>query len=271
MENGTLSSVKFSGCKCRKTASFDFKLKKRGKKFNVYKGRMHSCCADIQYAAVKARANEKGSSSDLVDYVIALEAAINIALRFSKCFKNNLTVQFPELHLAVMDNVSVFNKLFSKGSRALSSEEYVLFEPYIKDLKYFVTAEGIVTDTCPVVIQELCHFSYHESNGMNVLRGLRGAWEKNGKSFRLASAFFYTFVQLSICDSKLYFSRFPIFYIKLPLQNIRVSSRHLLNRLTITILSHSYHNHPALLTLLTKTVVFFNIYKKKTTHLIMTC
>lgn len=187
MENGTLSSVKFSGCKCRKTASFDFKLKKRGKKFNVYKGRMHSCCADIQYAAVKASANEKGSSSDLVDYVMALEAAINIALRFSKCFKNNLTVQFPELHLAVMDNVSVFNKLFSMGSRALSSEEYVLFEPYIKDLKYFVTAEGIVTDTCPVVIQELCHFSYHESNGMNVLRGLRGTWEKNGKSFRLAS------------------------------------------------------------------------------------
>lgn len=106
---------------------------------------------------------------------------------FSKYCKNNLTVQFPELHLAVMDTVSVFNKLFSRGSRALSTDEYVLFEPYIKDLKYFVTADGSVTDACPVVIQELCHFSYHESNGTNILRGLRGAWEKNGKSFRLAS------------------------------------------------------------------------------------
>lgn len=187
MENGTLPSIKYSGCKSRKTASFDFKLKKRGKKFNVYKGRMHSCCADIQYAAVKASANEKGSSMDLIDYVKALEVGINVALMFSKYCKNNLTVQFPELHLAVMDTVSVFNKLFSRGSRALSTDEYVLFEPYIKDLKYFVTADGSVTDACPVVIQELCHFSYHESNGTNILRGLRGAWEKNGKSFRLAS------------------------------------------------------------------------------------
>lgn len=33
--------------------------------------------------------------------------------------------------------------------------------------------------------------------------------------------------------------------------------QHLLNRLTITIPSHSNHNHTALLTLLTKTRVFF--------------
>lgn len=187
MGNETLPSIKFSGCNCEKTASFDFKAKKRGKKFNVYKGQMYSCCNDIQYAAVKTSAKGKGSSQDLVDYVKATDVAINLALMFSKCRKNNLTVQFPELHLAVMDNVSIITKLFSGDCRTLSSKEYVLFEPYIKGLQHFVTVDGVVTDSCPVVIQELCHFSYHESNGTNILRGLRGAWEKNGKSFRLSS------------------------------------------------------------------------------------
>lgn len=88
---------------------FDFKFKKRGKKFNVYKGWMYLCCVDIQYVVVKVRVNEKGSSLDFVDYVMVLEVVINIVFRFLKCFKNNLMVQFLELYLVVMDNVSVFN------------------------------------------------------------------------------------------------------------------------------------------------------------------
>lgn len=131
---------------------FDFKFKKRGKKFNVYKGWMYLCCVDIQYVVVKVRVNEKGSSLDFVDYVIVLEVVINIVFRFLKCFKNNLMVQFLELYLVVMDNVSVFNKFFFKGFCVLLSEEYVLFEFYIKDLKYFVIVEGIVIDMCFVVI-----------------------------------------------------------------------------------------------------------------------
>lgn len=131
---------------------FDFKFKKRGKKFNVYKGWMYLCCVDIQYVVVKVRVNEKGSSLDFVDYVIVLEVVINIVFRFLKCFKNNLMVQFLELYLVVMDNVSVFNKFFFKGFCVLLSEEYVLFEFYIKDLKYFVIVEGIVIDICFVVI-----------------------------------------------------------------------------------------------------------------------
>lgn len=131
---------------------FDFKFKKRGKKFNVYKGWMYLCCVDIQYVVVKVRVNEKGSSLDFVDYVIVLEVVINIVFRFLKCFKNNLMVQFLELYLVVMDNVSVFNKFFFKGFCVLLSEEYVLFEFYIKDLKYFVIVEGMVIDMCFVVI-----------------------------------------------------------------------------------------------------------------------
>lgn len=131
---------------------FDFKFKKRGKKFNVYKGWMYLCCVDIQYVVVKVRVNEKGSSLDFVDYVIVLEVVINIVFRFLKCFKNNLMVQFLELYLVVMDNVSVFNKFFFMGFCVLLSEEYVLFEFYIKDLKYFVIVEGIVIDMCFVVI-----------------------------------------------------------------------------------------------------------------------
>lgn len=131
---------------------FDFKFKKRGKKFNVYKGWMYLCCVDIQYVVVKVRVNEKGSSLDFVDYVMVLEVVINIVFRFLKCFKNNLMVQFLELYLVVMDNVSVFNKFFFMGFCVLLSEEYVLFEFYIKDLKYFVIVEGIVIDMCFVVI-----------------------------------------------------------------------------------------------------------------------
>lgn len=131
---------------------FDFKFKKRGKKFNVYKGWMYLCCVDIQYVVVKVSVNEKGSSLDFVDYVMVLEVVINIVFRFLKCFKNNLMVQFLELYLVVMDNVSVFNKFFFMGFCVLLSEEYVLFEFYIKDLKYFVIVEGIVIDMCFVVI-----------------------------------------------------------------------------------------------------------------------
>lgn len=131
---------------------FDFKFKKRGKKFNVYKGWMYLCCVDIQYVVVKVRVNEKGSSLDFVDYVVVLEVVINLVFRFLKYCKNNLMVQFLELYLVVMDNVSVFNKFFFKGFCVLLSEEYVLFEFYIKDLKYFVIVEGIVIDVCFVVI-----------------------------------------------------------------------------------------------------------------------
>lgn len=131
---------------------FDFKFKKRGKKFNVYKGWMYLCCVDIQYVVVKVRVNEKGSSLDFVDYVMVLEVVINLVFRFLKYCKNNLMVQFLELYLVVMDNVSVFNKFFFKGFCVLLSEEYVLFEFYIKDLKYFVIVEGIVIDMCFVVI-----------------------------------------------------------------------------------------------------------------------
>lgn len=131
---------------------FDFKFKKRGKKFNVYKGWMYLCCVDIQYVVVKVRVNEKGSSLDFVDYVMVLEVVINLVFRFLKYCKNNLMVQFLELYLVVMDNVSVFNKFFFKGFCVLLSEEYVLFEFYIKDLKYFVIVEGIVIDVCFVVI-----------------------------------------------------------------------------------------------------------------------
>lgn len=116
------------------------------------KGWMYLCCVDIQYVVVKVRVNEKGSSLDFVDYVIVLEVVINIVFRFLKCFKNNLMVQFLELYLVVMDNVSVFNKFFFMGFCVLLSEEYVLFEFYIKDLKYFVIVEGIVIDMCFVVI-----------------------------------------------------------------------------------------------------------------------
>lgn len=152
MENGILLFVKFSGCKCRKMVFFDFKFKKRGKKFNVYKGWMYLCCVDIQYVVVKVSVNEKGSSLDFVDYVMVLEVVINLVFRFLKYCKNNLMVQFLEFYLVVMDNVSVFNKFFFKGFCVLLSEEYVLFEFYIKDLKYFVIVEGIVIDMCFVVI-----------------------------------------------------------------------------------------------------------------------
>lgn len=131
---------------------FDFKFKKRGKKFNVYKGWMYLCCVDIQYVVVKVRVNEKGSSLDFVDYVMVLEVVINFVFRFLKYCKNNLMVQFLELYLVVMDNVSVFNKFFFMGFCVLLSEEYVLFEFYIKDLKYFVIVKGIVIDVCFVVI-----------------------------------------------------------------------------------------------------------------------
>lgn len=131
---------------------FDFKFKKRGKKFNVYKGWMYLCCVDIQYVVVKVSVNEKGSSLDFVDYVMVLEVVINFVFRFLKYCKNNLMVQFLELYLVVMDNVSVFNKFFFMGFCVLLSEEYVLFEFYIKDLKYFVIVEGIVIDVCFVVI-----------------------------------------------------------------------------------------------------------------------
>lgn len=131
---------------------FDFKFKKRGKKFNVYKGWMYLCCVDIQYVVVKVSVNEKGSSLDFVDYVMVLEVVINLVFRFLKYCKNNLMVQFLEFYLVVMDNVSVFNKFFFMGFCVLLSEEYVLFEFYIKDLKYFVIVEGIVIDVCFVVI-----------------------------------------------------------------------------------------------------------------------
>ena len=187
MDNGTLPSVCFSGCNCEKTASFDFKCKKRGKRFNVYKGHMYSCCNNIQPAIVKISAHEKGSRKELSDHIRASQAATDFSLKFSKFSKRNAVVEFPEQHLAVMDTVAIFNKIFSWDCRNISSSEYVLFEPYIKNLQYFVTVDGTVTSTCPVVLEELCHFSFYESNCTNILRGLRGAWEKNGRSFRLAS------------------------------------------------------------------------------------
>lgn len=113
---------------------------------------MYLCCVDIQYVVVKVRVNEKGSSLDFVDYVMVLEVVINLVFRFLKYCKNNLMVQFLELYLVVMDNVSVFNKFFFMGFCVLLSEEYVLFEFYIKDLKYFVIVDGIVIDMCFVVI-----------------------------------------------------------------------------------------------------------------------
>ncbi|XP_061162749.1 uncharacterized protein LOC133171971 [Saccostrea echinata] len=185
MDNKTLISTEYSDCNCGKTASFYYKRKKKGNNFNIYKGRMYSCCKDIQTAVVKVTANGKGSKEDLPDYIIASQAAHDLANKFSKLC--SIFVHFPEIHIAEMDTVAIFDTFIPGDCRKLSGDEFVLFEPYVKDLQNFVTREGIVTKVCPAVIQELCHFSFHQSNGDNILRGLKGSWEKNGKSFRLAS------------------------------------------------------------------------------------
>ncbi|XP_048765274.2 uncharacterized protein LOC125673054 [Ostrea edulis] len=185
MNNETLPSMKYSGCTCRKTANFDYKRKRKGKKFNVYKGRMYSCSNDIQTAAVKINTRGEGTQEDLADYVDSSQAAQDLVNKFSKLC--NVSVRFPECHVAEMDTVAVFNRFFSGNCRKPSSDEVILFEPYIEDLQCFISRAGVVTEACPAVIRELCHFSFHESNGTNILRGLKGAWEKNGKGFRLAS------------------------------------------------------------------------------------
>jgi hypothetical protein len=177
--------MKYSGCTCGKTANFDYKSKKKGKKFNIYKGRMYSCSNDIQYAAVKVRTHDKGTEEDLMDYVGSSQAAHDLADKFSKLC--NISVHFPECHIAVMDKVAVFNGFFPENCRKPSCDEVILFEPFIKDLQWFVSRNGVVADSCPTVIGELCHFSFHESKGYNILRGLKGVWEKNGKGFKLAS------------------------------------------------------------------------------------
>jgi hypothetical protein len=128
------------------------------------------------------------------------QVAHGIARKFSK--KCNVTVTFPELHLAVMDKVSVITNIISKR-RKLSSDEFVLFEPYIRgSLEYFVTCEGFVTENCPQIIEELCHFSYNDSNGTDILRGLKGVWRKDGNTFQLASPATEMFSKGSSCGSE---------------------------------------------------------------------
>ncbi|XP_062611185.1 uncharacterized protein LOC134273032 [Saccostrea cucullata] len=180
MNNGTLPSLQRSGCSCEKSANFDFRPKIRGRKFTIYKGKMHSCCNDIQTAAVKFDSTRKGSKESLEIYIKESKTAHDIARKFSKMC--NVTIRFPELHLAVMDEVSFLTNTLS-DSRKLSSEEFVLFEPFIKGrLEYFVTCEGIVTKKCPQIIQELCHFSFQDSNGTSLLRGVKGQQIRvNGK------------------------------------------------------------------------------------------
>lgn len=200
MNNETLPSLIRSGCACEKSANFDFRPKKKGKKFRIYKGNMYSSCTDIERAAVKVDTSRQGSMEVLEKYVLQSQNAHGIARKFSKMC--NVTVSFPELHLAVMDKVSVITNTMSRH-RKLSSDEFVLFEPFIRgSLEYFVTCDGIVTENCPKIIEELCHFSYHDSNGTNILRGLKGVWRKDGCTFQLASPATEMFSKGSSCGSE---------------------------------------------------------------------
>lgn len=81
-----------------------------------------------------------------------------------------------------MDNISEImyaTRMLMRFDKRFSEDEVVAFEELIDgDFKTFIDENGNATENRSEIVDALCHFSYHFSNGEYVLNNIKGV--KNG-------------------------------------------------------------------------------------------
>lgn len=113
----------------------------------------------------------------------------------AKAFNNlmqekKVRIKFTTLYWAQMDEVSKIKQLFFTGERKLTTEETVLFEDDLRvnedkpgkhrELTLFMDCQGKKKHCIAKDLEAFAHFTYHVSNGQQVLCGLDGVQDEDG-------------------------------------------------------------------------------------------
>ena len=188
--NGTFPSITTCQNGHEWSASFEFYPREVGSRKTVFDGVrfIQGDYGSRSDAVVKAVNSGRGVIPDMLHEVSCAKTAQEFAKLFTQIYPQ-WRINFLVPCASVIDTVAVYNGLFryiKNYNKTIVEGECVLIERKLEgDFMNFTLKNGVVTSSCPDVLQAFGHFTYFQSNGTHVVSGLQGV--QNGSTWILSA------------------------------------------------------------------------------------